>query len=209
MTPKIFKRITKQTTNDLINPLAGQLEEVKKKVAEIEKLLNSHRKFARRCQELINGETSTGFLGMTSDYAMFVSQYSVEPPNKERNWHRLNEANLVIIPEVLEPHLLRVNIPTSKPGVSTNTSRTVNVTGIVTRMLKHCENATNVVVGTFADVKREPCNNCGKEALVVGFELYDDEDERDSFIVSQLCEHCSSISDIAAAYCSSHIYRHQ
>ncbi len=197
MTPETFKLFNSRVTKVIIPPLKEELERLKNDVLLLESSLKQHQRFQTCCQYLINGETMAGFFGTCPTYAFFVRQYRTEP-GKVAGRPELVEVNLVIIPGLLEEHVLRVNVPsTINPGGVTNTPDKVDVSGIVKRMQEHTHNAKNVSVGTFADVLYEECTECGGQALVVAIDKYVDDDNGRDFTINRLCGDCLRVDRTA------------
>ncbi len=201
MNPEHFKHIGTRVTNDVVRPLDEQCNNLKKKVEQLEEQLKRYLRFEQCHRYLTNGETPDGFFGFSGTRAMFVRQYQARPPKHEEYQQvpRLTEVDLIIIPEVLVPHKVRVSIPTSTPGVFTEISTEVAVPGITERMIKHSGNAKNVSVGTFAEVGREQCPTCKNQVLLVGIdELIDIENGDYNFTVNRFCDVCLNVKAVAA-----------
>lgn len=140
--------------------LREELERLKKKTAALKSTLEQRERVQQLCKYLINGETGGGFFSSPT-YAFFVRQYRAEPSKFAGYTDQLVEVDLVIIPDLLEKHVLRVDIPDpTRPGTTINIPVEVDVAGIVERTQKHARNAKNVSVGTYKDVLSEACNGC-------------------------------------------------
>ena len=132
---------------------------------------------------------------------MFVRKCRSEPSRHAGNKAKLVEADLVIVPEVLVAHQLRVKIPhPDKPGTFTNTSMMVDVPGIVERMLEHCGYPQNVTVGTLADVLSVPCTACTGPSIVAALDEYLDDSNGSEFLIGILCQACATVNEVASFY---------
>ena len=194
MTSKDFKRMVGGASSSTIEK---ELKYAHKEVERLKSLRERELQFKRWCTYLVNGETMAGMFGCSPTHAMFVRQYHTKPV-KHAGRAELVDVDLVIIPDVLVEHVLRVDIPDpTRPGVSTNTPEKVSVLGIVKRMQKHSRGAKNVSIGTFVNVMYEPCATCGKQALIVAVDEYVDDDYGYEFTVNRLCGTCKLGEKIA------------
>ncbi len=199
MTPEDFRRINKWVTNLIIPTFKAELERLKSTLHLLESSLEQHKLFQELCGYLVGGETMAGYFGCSPTYGMFVRKYRADL-KKDVTWRYVDliEVDLVIIPDLLVEHVLRVNIPNpTSPGVSTNSPEKVGVSDIVKRMQKHTGNAKNVSIGTFADVMCEECTKCRGQALVVAIDKYLDDDNGREFTVNRFCENCALVEPVA------------
>jgi hypothetical protein len=167
----------------------------------VERILRQHERFAEWHRYLTYGVSPAGMLGCALTCGMFVRAYRTEPWPHAAVQAKVTEADLVIVPEVLVAHALRVSIPhPDKPGTFTNTSINVDVPGIVERMLERTRYAQNVSVGTFADVVTEPCASCTGPTVVAAVDEYEDDSNGCRFLIGKLCEACATVDEVASFY---------
>lgn len=199
MMPKSFKDLMGCVRNTKVVPHEKRLAWLKRQIQYATDSLKRQQLAQKLCKYLANGETMGGFFGCSPTYAMFVRQYTGELVGVAgRSRVDLLEADMVIVPEMLVEHVLRVDIPDpADPNRSTNTPAKVDVPGIVERMLKHTRHAKNVSIGTFADVLCEACSMCGKQVPVAAFDEYLDDDNGREFTIKRICGACSQVDLIA------------
>jgi hypothetical protein len=129
---------------------------------------------------------------------MFVRSYRADVPKRGSEIGDLQNVDLVIVPEIIVGHELGITVPNpDKPGSVSYTHGHVEPEEIVKRMIAHGKGATNLVVGSFADVLKEPCGRCGKASPVAAGDLYMDDDNGYRFIVARLCGNCLLAAEIA------------
>ncbi|MBI4457556.1 hypothetical protein HY633_01170 [Candidatus Uhrbacteria bacterium] len=194
MTPEEFKSLEK-TAENLLSPLNERIGQVRNELAMLELEAERHERFKAWHRLLMQGESTAGFF--SASYAMYVRRYRAESAKKNGLKATLLDVDLVIVPDALTPHDLRVDVPHADGAGMTNTSREVDVSGIVDRMLAYTRHAKNVSVGTLDDVLREPCRTCGEAALVAASDAYLDEDNGREFIIGRLCAKCPSVEEFA------------
>ena len=191
-------RIKNRVTHRLNARVRADLARARARVNELSRLEKSLEVVLDWHQYLINGETTGGTFGCCPTFAYFVRRYSVGEKQRN-NLFRLIDTDLIIIPDVLVAHALRVEKPSAdRPGVRINTSETVSVPDIVARMLAHAHSASNVTVGTFDQVLIEPCSACKSPSLVAGLDAYFDDDNGSEFFIARLCESCDKIGLVAS-----------
>jgi len=199
MTPEEFKRVGWHVEERIVGPLKSRLKQLKEQIEGTQRVLKVHERFSTWHQFLTNGITPAGFLGSAETCGLFVRKCRVEPAQHPGSKSKIVEVDLVIVPQVLVAHRLRVKIPhPEKPGTFTNTSMEVDVPGIVERMLEHTGYAQNVSVGTFADVLHGACDSCNGQTVTVALDEYLDEDNGTEFVVGVLCEACASVNEGAS-----------
>lgn len=197
MVPQKFQSLVSRVKNAEILPLEEQLGLLKKQVSITEALLKRQMLVQQLCHYLVNGETRSASFGGCPTYAMFVRQYKVGP-SKFHDRMELVEVDMVIVPDLLIEHELKVYIPSVKdPRMSTDALVSLDIPGIVQRMLKHARYAKNVSVCAFEAVLCEACAKCGGQAPVAAFDEYLDDDNGREFSIKRICGSCSQVDDIA------------
>lgn len=199
MTPEEFKRVGWHVEDRVVGPLKARLQQFKEQFEGTQRVLRQHERFMEWHAFLSNGITPTGFLGAYETCGLFVRKCRSEPARHAGDKAKLVEVDLVIVPEVLVGHRLRVTVPhPEKPNVVTNTSKHVDVPGIVERMLEHSGHAQNVAVGSFAEVMSVTCTSCDGPAIVAALDEYLDESTGSEFTVGLLCEACATVNEVAS-----------
>lgn len=190
MNAKMFLENGREFRKTVLSASLDELARARSEVQKVEKKLSGFKTFDRWYEYLTNGETMGGLLGICGTFGFFVRSYASKKEQDGRP-DRLTSVDLLILPEVLEAHTLRVDVPNPKrPGTLTNTSAMVGVPDIVKRMVAHGRSATNVSPGSFEDVLNVPCDHCQKPALVAAIDEYLDQDNGQLFQVACLCVIC-------------------
>lgn len=175
------------------------LRHVQKRLNELNTRVDELKEFTAWRKMLINGETMAGAFGCSPNYAFFVTRYRLVTPAKKGRVGDIEEVDLIIVPDLLEAHDLRINIPhEDNPKISTNTCSEVDVAGIVARMMQRVGSATNVSLATMDDALTEECRACLETALILGLDEYLDDDNGRRFSIGRLCPSCKRVDVIGS-----------
>lgn len=181
----------RQNTQSQIDALRVQQKTLQYKLAAIEWEISTSKKVTsiidglRRCYRPRN-------MSQSYDLWLFCKSYAVSPDGK-----KLTSLNCLIVPEMVLPD----NAVRSKP----NAEGSCVTEPEIGRRDKLIDAAINLAPSCISrvsvdDILTEPCDQCGKMAIVAANEFGDGGEEGLYLALWRFCPHCTRIKDIIRVF---------
>lgn len=155
---------------------------------EIQDRLDAHTRATNAMTRLECCEVS-GFMSSEVHRWMFVEGY------RAGSDRAIAFLECIVIPEMV------VNQTLHRPRSNADGSVTMTPTFVRGREIAGAvvdSYTKDVRLGVFDDVLREPCAECGMEALVVCHHFWDDDSDSQHLRIHRLCVRCPDLQDIAS-----------
>lgn len=191
MSPEYFAREVQRINKEvrtLEEKMAGQVGATFRRFREEHGRIGP---FSTWSKYVMHGETEGVRLRGDTVHGFFVKRYAWTPPRGDAV-RGIAWADLVIVPEVIVPHVLTHQFGLSVVGKEFTSDE------IAARMLA-AANVKDVALGTLADVMFEHCVECDvnhDSAPVVACDMPDGKDAR-RLVIASLCVCCGSVRDLA------------